>query len=447
METAQQIAESNAEDFQVAPVDLCKGKSFCRAAFDNLHIAIGGDAKPCCEFKGKIGNVKENPIEEIWRAKPLEDLRAKMIRGERDGRCWKCYEAEDAGGNSLRTMFNSRGPVAADPGVTAQSLATRLPRDLDLRFSNLCNLTCRTCGPACSTKWYSDAKQAEWWKLHRRHARIETFESKSAALESLGPTLENVERIYFAGGEPLLQEGHYAVLQYLIDHGRTDVQLSYNTNLTELRLGNLEVLPLWSQFESVLVGASIDGHGDLGELVREGLSWDRFVENVTTIRQQCPQVHVVFAITVSVLNILALPSLCQHLQAIDPDRKVEFYFNILQEPRRYSIQILPANLKEEAKRRLESFAEEFGSKPGQNSAAMREIIRPVINFMVFQDRPGKLREFRERTLHLDEMRNRNTAETILELEPLLRETASQKYARAVKQAAGTFIYKVRQHLT
>lgn len=127
-------------------------KAFCRAAFDNLHIAIGGDAKPCCEFKGTLGNVKENSIEEIWHAKSVNDLRSKMLRGERDKRCWKCWEAEDAGSNSLRSMYNAGGPIVTDSGITAPSLASALPRKLDLRFSNLCNLSCRTCGPECSTK-------------------------------------------------------------------------------------------------------------------------------------------------------------------------------------------------------------------------------------------------------------------------------------------------------
>ncbi|MHB8886492.1 MAG: twitch domain-containing radical SAM protein [Methylovirgula sp.] len=425
------------ENIPVGSGDLCKEKAFCRAAFDNLHIAIGGDVKPCCEFKGTLGNVKDNSVEEIWRAKPVSDLRVKMLNGERDKRCWKCWEAEDAGAHSLRNMYNSRSPVTADPGIAEQSLASTLPRTLDLRFSNLCNLSCRTCGPECSSKWYSDAKKAEWWK-HRPRALIETFESKSAALESLGPTLENVESIYFAGGEPLLHEGHYAVLQDLIDRGRTDVSLTYNTNLSELRLGKLEVLPLWSQFKDVLVSASIDGHKDLGELVREGLSWDRFAQNIMTIRQTCPHVRMVFAITVSVLNIMALPSLCQHLQALDPDHEAEFHFNVLQEPRRYNIQILPASLKEEAKRRLESFAEECSTRPEQ-TMAMWEKIQPVINFMMFEDRSRKLRQFRSRTLHLDEMRNRNTADIIPELAPLLQETPFEKYARETKQAFGTFV--------
>ena len=263
-------------------------------------------------------------------------------------------------------------------------------------------------------------------------------------MESLGSTLENVESIYFAGGEPLLHEGHYAVLQDLIDRGRASVSLSYNTNMTELRLGKLEVLPLWAQFKDVLVSASIDGHEELGELVREGLSWDRFVKNIVTIRQQCPHVRIVFAITVSILNILSLPSLCQHLRAIDPDHEAEFYFNVLQEPRRYSIQILPADLKEEAKRRLESLAEEFAARPGQNSAAMRDLIRPVINFMMFEDRSYKLRQFRARTLHLDEMHGRNSAYAIPELAPLLQETTFEKYAREAKQSMGVLINKVRQ---
>lgn len=407
-------------------------KAFCRAAFDNLHIAIGGGAKPCCEFKGSIGNVRENSVEEIWRAKPVTEFRSKILRGERDKRCWKCWEAEEAGKNSLRAMFNGRSAKAEEPFVSVQSPESALPRTLDIRFSNLCNLSCRTCGPDCSSKWYSDAKKAEWWKAHRSHALIETFDSNSSALECLGPTLEVVESIYFAGGEPLLHEGHYAILQRLIDLGRTDVSLCYNTNLTELRLGKFEALPLWSKFKYVAVGASIDGHKELGELVREGLSWDRFVENITAIRQQCPHVKIEFSITISILNVMALPSLCQHLQAIDPDHQANFGFNILQEPRRYSIQVLPTKLKEEAKRRLESFAEEC-------SHEIASMIRPVIDFMMFEDRSHKIGQFRARTLHLDEMRQRNTADTIPELAPLLQETPVDRYAREAKQAFGRFV--------
>ncbi len=343
-----------------------------------------------------------------------------MLRGKRDARCRKCYEAEDAGGVSLRDRYNAGDKLNSDFDPR-KHLAKPILQTLDIRFSNLCNLSCRTCGPDASTKWFADAKRLNWWKLDAK-ALNETFASNSAALEALGPALETIKGIYFAGGEPLLHEGHYAVLQDLIDRGRTDVHLNYNTNLTELRLGKLDVLPLWSKFKGVSVGASIDGHERQGELIREGLSWDKFARNVATVRQQCPHVHIYFAITVSVFNILSLPLLCQHLRAIDP-AKARFRFNILQEPYHYSIQILPAHMKAEAAQHLESFGKEF---------SLQEQIEPVVNFMMFEDRSDAIERSRSNTLRLDELRNENTAETIPELAPLLHESPSEKFKRLAK---------------
>jgi radical SAM protein with 4Fe4S-binding SPASM domain len=405
----------------VALRDAGYGRAYCRAAFDSLHIAIGGSAKPCCEFKDEIGSLKETSLEKLWHSESLKDLRAKMLRGERDAGCRKCYDAEDAGGVSLRNMYNAGDKLNSD-FYTQTNLAEPILRTLDIRFSNLCNLSCRTCGPDASTKWYADAKRLNWWKLDA-HALNETFTSKSAALEALGPALETIEGIYFAGGEPLLHEGHYAVLQDLIDRGRTDVHLTYNSNLMELRLGKLDVLPLWSKFRGVSIGASIDGHQRQGELIREGLSWDKFAANVATVRQRCPHVNIYFAITVSIFNILSLPLLHQHLRAIDPAGSAQFRFNLLLEPDHYNIQLLPTHMKAEAARRLESFAEEF---------ALQEQIRPVIDYMMFEDRSDQIERFRSNTLRLDELRNQNTAEIIPELAPLLRESPPQKLKRLAK---------------
>ena len=39
--------------------------------------------------------------------------------------------------------------------------------------------------------------------------------------------------MYFAGGEPFVQEGHYKMLQFLVDTGCSkNIELSYNTNLS-----------------------------------------------------------------------------------------------------------------------------------------------------------------------------------------------------------------------
>jgi radical SAM protein with 4Fe4S-binding SPASM domain len=414
--------KNELRDPEVVPKHLGPGKAFCRAAFESLHIAIGGATKPCCEFKDEIANLKEATIEEIWQSEALKELRAKMLRDEWDARCWKCYEAEEAGGVSLREMYNSGDKRNSDFNPQEQ-LATPILRTLDLRFSNLCNLSCRTCGPDSSTKWHADAKRLSWWNLSVNPLN-ETFASHSAALKVLSSALDTLEGIYFAGGEPLLHEGHYALLQHLIDRGRTDLALTYNTNLTALQLGRIDVLPLWSKFKYVSIGASIDGHERRGELIREGLSWDKFVGNVTAIRNQCPHVQIYFAITVSVFNILSLPALCRRLRDIDPALPAQFRFNILQEPRHYSIQILPADMKKQAARGLANFGKEF---------SLQDQVKPVIDFMLFEDRSDEIATFRSTTLCLDELRRRDTAETIPELAPLLRQAPKGNFYAVAKR--------------
>ena len=41
--------------------------------------------------------------------------------------------------------------------------------------------------------------------------------------------------VYFAGGEPLINDMHYYILNKLIEHKRFDVTISYNTNLLHLQ--------------------------------------------------------------------------------------------------------------------------------------------------------------------------------------------------------------------
>ena len=153
--------KSELRNPEVVLRDPGNGKALCRAAFESLHIMIGGATKPCCEFKDEIANLKETSIEEIWHSELLRDLRAKMLRDERDARCWKCYEAEEAGGVSLRDRYNAGDKRNSDFNPQ-ERFAEPILRTLDIRFSNLCNLSCRTCGPEYSTKWFADAKRLNW---------------------------------------------------------------------------------------------------------------------------------------------------------------------------------------------------------------------------------------------------------------------------------------------
>jgi MoaA/NifB/PqqE/SkfB family radical SAM enzyme len=437
----QQLAPKVVTDPMPADSLREHGHAFCAAPFHNLSVAIGGVATPCCEFKGDCGNVKQQSIEDVWQGEAFREFRAKMLRDERDDRCSKCYEMEETGGYSLRKMFNTRqvghadrsGRPAEAAGPADESLAPALPITLDIRFSNLCNFSCRMCGPAASSKWFSDSREMGWTPAPG--ALITTFTSTEAAIQGLRPLLPTIELIYFAGGEPLLLEQHYALLNELIQQGRTDVSLQYNSNVSELRLGRQDVLPLWSHFKDILIEASIDGSGIRGELIREGMSWSDFVANVRTIKQSCPHVRIQFGITVSVFNVWALPELYRDLSALGDPGEHDMHFHVLQEPKHYSIQILPRRIKRKIARRLEAYASE-GPNDGAEMAnwSIQSQFRHIIDHMMAEDHTDLIEKFREVTFKLDKMRNKSTAAICPELAPLLRPSVFPKLRRLAHRA-------------
>jgi hypothetical protein len=418
------------------------GRAFCIAPFVNFSVAVGGVAKPCCEIKGDFGDVRQESIQDIWHGQVFRDFRAKMLRDERDDRCRKCYEMEETGGASLRRMFNTIHVRHADRfsghtgavGHVADSMVPMLPFTLDIRFSNLCNFSCLMCGHHASSKWFSDARKMGWTAAP--HALISTFTSTEAGVRALRPLLATIETIRFAGGEPLLLEQHYAVLNELIELGRTDVALAYNSNMSELRLGRLNVLALWSRFKDIDIQVSVDGTGARGELIREGMSWTDFVANVTAVKQLCPHVRMKFAITVSLLNVWALPELHRDLLTLEVAGEHDFYFHVLQEPKYYSVQVLPRHIKSEVMRRLVAYA---STRPKDCVAAIDWSIqgqfRHIIDHMMAEDRTDLIEDFRDVTLRLDTMRHKSTAAICPELAPLLRPSAFPKLRRLVRGAS------------
>lgn len=408
------------------------GDAMCMAPFVNLAVAIGGGTSPCCLFSEPIGDVRRQSIPEIWSSEGFADLRTHLLADKRDGRCHRCYQTEENGGISLRNQFNSEfAERASSLGAISLSDEPALPPPvaLDVRFSNLCNFSCRTCYHGASTKWFADAKKLGWEQAPE--ALIPTFNSSAEGIAAIAPLLGNVEKIYFAGGEPLLHQPHYAILARLLELGRTDVRLEYNSNFSELELAGVEVLTLWSQFTNVKIGLSIDGSGKRGELVREGLKWDVFVANVNRLKTRCPHVVVRFDITVSIFNVAVLDDLIRELIALGFADQDVFRLNVLLDPTHYSIQILPKSMKQRIARRLQLFSDGLALQsvvdaPALDYGSARLQLAHVIEHMLARHRTDEIVAFRRVTAQLDKLRREKTLDTCPELAPLLAPSAKAK---------------------
>ena len=208
---------------------LKDSKTFCIYPWIHLHAYPTGEAYPCChaEMAYPVGNARHNTLEEIYRDAPMRGLRDDMLNERPNPVCGRCYEQEESG------FFSGRKSANKHHGHHIK----RIDDDKfqmsywDIRFSNLCNLSCRSCGHIFSSSWYQDqAKLAGGdWK-DRNQVLNYAGRTETDMWEQLVPHLDYVEQIYFAGGEPLMMEEHYNILDKLERRERFDVRLIYNTN-------------------------------------------------------------------------------------------------------------------------------------------------------------------------------------------------------------------------
>jgi molybdenum cofactor biosynthesis enzyme MoaA len=223
-----------------------------------------------------------------------------------------------------------------------------------------------------------------------------------------------VEEVYFAGGEPLIMEEHYFILDELIARGRTDVRIRYNTNLTKLKYKNWNVMDYWRKFSDVNIFASIDAMDNLAEYIRSGTNWQTLANNIKTVVQFDP-VILGANITLQILNIFQLPKLMDYLLSQGVVYQKTLISNVVNHPPYYSIQILPDHLKAQVEQLLLAH---LNTLPSDVRNHFKAQYKGVVEFMYspIDGNVEKLRKkFREVTLMLDGFRNEDFASTCPEL--------------------------------
>ena len=401
---------------------LSESKTFCIYPWIHMHAWPTGQAYPCCHAKQHpvYGNVRTHTLKEIWNDSQMRKLRVNMLTETPSETCSKCYEQEDAG------FFSGRQSANKHHGHHIQKVHDTKPDGTydefamsywDIRFSNLCNLKCRSCGHIFSSQWYQDqAKLAGGdWKEHNTALNI-AGRSPTDMWEQLIPHLDYVEQIYFAGGEPLLMDEHYQILDELDRRGRYDVRLIYNTNFTHTELKNKSVFEYWKKFHSVAVGASLDAMGPRGEYIRKGTDWTVVEANRRKMLEVCPRVDFYISPTLSIMNALHLPDFHRDWVEKGLLNPQDLNVNILQDPVYYRIDIAPKEYKQKIKNKLEAHLEWLRPLDHLNRATVG--FESAINFMMSTDNTHLIDTFWRKTHELDAIRNENILDIIPELKAL-----------------------------
>lgn len=314
---------------------LNKNRAFCLMPWIHLYVNTRGLCQACCIAPITFGNLNNQSIQEIWNGESIQKFRKNLLEGKKDKRCNGCYTLEESGVKSIRQETLEKFGHKVEDLIKNVSSYIQPPVYLDIRFSNVCNFRCITCWHGASSKWFEEAKANNTHVANS--AIIKAIKDEGDFFHQLEELINGVEEFYFAGGEPLVMDEHYQVLDLLLKHNKTDVHLRYNTNLSLLKFKGRSVLDYWKNFNQVTVSASLDAAGELGEKIRRDSCWEDIKSNLSAIKKDCPHVRLEIAPTISSLNVLAVPELHMTLVEADLIDIDSIYINMLMRPDNYHI--------------------------------------------------------------------------------------------------------------
>ena len=325
----------------------------CMAPWSHLHVNPEGSVYPCClinETTSLLGNVNKITLKDAWNSAELKNIRQAMLANKKHKSCSICYNNELIGGLSFRSDFNEKYGnnlnlvYSTQPDGTVEKIEMRY---IDIRFSNLCNLKCRMCSPVFSSKIAAESGCKPAIK------RI-----PSNMLEEVYNYLEICEEIYFAGGEPLIIDEHYLILEKLIELG-VKPRIRYNSNITKLKHKHWDILELWNKFDDIYIQASIDGYKDEITYIRHPAKYENVI-NTALKYNTVSSVRLDITTCVGFWNIYSLPEL--HIDLLNRgviNHYTQFFMSWMVHPNWFTTKVLPQDIKKIVTEKLQNHIEKF----------------------------------------------------------------------------------------
>lgn len=321
--------------------------SFCLMPWVGIMIDTNSKIKPCCMSTEILGDCSKNSLKEIWNSNTTKQLRKDMLANKKPNSCQSCYDREILGRDTLRKSTNRRYAKYIKKISTTDNsgfLKDFSLNYLDSRFNNLCNLSCRSCGPNASSSWHRPAVAIGRIDKSVKALRIagkNNFDIYNQILEHV----DTLECIYFAGGEPLMIDQFYQIVEELDRYGRHDVELVYNINMTKSSLGGKSIFDVWKNFKKISIGASLDGEYQRGEYLRTGQKWNDVLEFRKEMLTKRPDIDFYISATTSIINALHLPDFHRSWAEQGLINPSDFDINILFYPDYLRVDSAPEYLK------------------------------------------------------------------------------------------------------
>ncbi|WP_372652570.1 twitch domain-containing radical SAM protein [Halobacteriovorax sp.] len=384
----------------------------CSAPWVSLAINADKSFSLCCNtlLDINVGSWDEFSILEVFQSADLSHYRSQFLKGSYEKACKGCYADEESNLQSKRDEYIKSYRFEPSQQAFAYSDIKRL----ELFLSNKCNFNCRTCGSFFSTSWNKDNLA-----LSR-----DTFIHKPPTQKQMKELLEiskSLDSIYIAGGEPLICQELYLLLESFVKFNN-ECNITINTNLSTLQFQRFDLLSYIEELPNLNLNISLDGLYEKGEYIRNGLNFNRletYLDQLSTTK-----VKVSFIITVSILNILDIDKIILYIVKSQPIQNFSIEINFVQDPSFYNIQILPDPVKSLIIASLYSSIIEFNLSPKLKYHSYK--LLSICTFLKVSNNLSNLSSFYHEVSKIDQLRKQSFETTFPELSATLNSYKRKK---------------------
>lgn len=248
------------------------GPNFCYAPWTNIHINTQGTYKTCCAGTEEIGDLRLIPIRELLAKQQLFSIKESLYQNQSPSNCKICERQEAHSSVSERSWYNN---IAEYKTINIDNIGSQNLQNLDIRWSNTCNLSCVYCDHEASSQWAILKKQPI--------ERLDYSQTLPDILEFIDSNRATIKNLALLGGEPLLQKENDSLLDVIDNH----VHINIITNLS-VPLENNRIFHKLLKKDNVMWDISFETVESRFEYVRHGSSWSLLTKNLKYLKD-CTQ--------------------------------------------------------------------------------------------------------------------------------------------------------------
>lgn len=361
----------------------------CRAPWEGLFVNPDGDLRVCCAGRS-LGNLNKNSLQELLEAGPLAKLREDMLTKGSSDYCTSCHDQHQRTGKSLRDLYNE-----IDDELQVDKF---IPKSVDIRWHNTCQLRCNYCNPEWSSAY------ASWKGID---IKVSETQWQDEVLQHIKNNTTRLHDIQMLGGEPLLLRENIDLLELVDDNTRIGI-------VTNLSVKNIEDLPVYKKLVeidgNVAWLVSFENIGDHFEYVRRNATWSLTESNYKKLKESVSSpIGVHF--TYTLMSAFTLVDVFDWLYSIDPNPNNNTSFiSTLDHPPHLDLMNYPKEIKEKAIEQIDIVQTKYKDYINQKTAITLEALKKEIGNRLKYHNISVMKDFTKEVILLDEDHPRTFAE-------------------------------------